>query len=125
MPEAWVKHCTEVWVQNTRPSELKSDCISNPNDRSDDAVYHTHYLEMRVSDMHDLVVKSGQDKFGDEYHWSEKYTRAARPFFVKNATARFCLCYIHLRFKFMVVALYEYMKQLRKNGQQACCCLVE
>ena len=46
MPEAWVKHCTEVWVHNIRPSELKSDCISNPNDRSDDAVYHTYYLEM-------------------------------------------------------------------------------
>jgi hypothetical protein len=22
LPEAWVKHCTEVWVQNTRPSVL-------------------------------------------------------------------------------------------------------
>ena len=121
MPQKYIDFAHQIWVDNTRPSELKSDCMKNPNNKDDNNVYQVHFLEMRVEDMHTIIVSEGEKKFSEEdFHWSEWYTRKVRPFFVKNPKKKNCLCPYHMRFNFMVIGLFEFVKCLRRD--KLCLC---
>ena len=53
--------------------------------RQDKELHRIHYLDGRIKKIHDAIVKSGKQKFGDEFHWSMWYTLKVRPFQVKAA----------------------------------------
>ena len=40
---------------------------------------------MRIKKIHDDIVATGKQKFGEDFHWSWWYTLKVRPFQVKAA----------------------------------------
>lgn len=102
--------------------------------RSDKVLYRIHWLEMRIQDIQEIIVREGKRKFDRpaveatpatngncaidaaeavEFHFSWWYTKKVRPFFVKDAGRDVCVCVYHLRFDIFVETLYNYTKRLR------------
>ena len=50
-----------------------------------------------------------------------RYTKKARPFFVKPAGREVCVCIYHLRFDIFVETIYNYVKRLRGDLKQCSC----
>lgn len=132
MDEAWIEFAISVWVDNTRRSERAKDTsVHNPNDKSDKKLYPIHWLEMRISDIHALILEEGRRKFnkapvtaaeatelnpvsaGVEFHFSWWYTSKVRPFFVKDGGRDVCVCVYHLRWDLFIETLFHYVKRLR------------
>lgn len=63
MNKEWIEFATGIWKDNTHRSERAKDSLRNPNDRSDKRLYRIHWLEVRVGDIHDLIVSEGKRKF--------------------------------------------------------------
>lgn len=102
--------------------------------RHDKKLYRIHWLEVRIRDMHELIISEGKRKFDHaaveaipatehseaieakpevQFHWSWWYTTKVRPFFVKDAGRDVCVCIYHLRFDLFVEAIFNYVKRLR------------
>lgn len=143
MPEEWIAFAIDIWKDNTRRSERAKDSIRNPNDKSDKKLYRVHWLEVRIADIHALILREGKRKFNQpalegvpatesspavmdpveavEFHFSWWYTKKVRPFFVKDGGREVCVCVYHLRWELFVEALYNYLKRLRCD-LKACSC---
>ena len=78
-------HGIQCWFGLTRRSANAKDKMRNPHNRSDKELCDIHYLDVRVKKIHEQVVTSGEEKFGDSFHWSWWHTLKVRPFQVKNA----------------------------------------
>lgn len=113
--------------------------------RSDQKQYRIHWLEVRIKDIHDLIVSEGRRKFNDPtttdeaardsnatipaaagapkkpFHWSWWYTIKVRPFFVKDGGRDVCVCVYHLRWDLFVESLYNYSKRIRKDLKICTC----
>lgn len=97
-------------------------------------MYRIHWLEVRIRDIHELILMEGQRKFNKpaevavpatddhpyspakeevEFHFSWWYTTKVRPFFVKDGGRDVCVCVYHLRFDIFVETLFHYIKRLR------------
>lgn len=144
MNEAWIEFATNVWVTETRPDPSTKCSIRNPNSRSDKKLYRIHYLDMRIGDMHKLILQRGREHFHDAdppfqfswwycikvssppVHYAMYYSHSGhlltqvRPFFVKPAGRETSVCIYHLRFDLIVEALYTFYKRLR--DAKVCCC---
>lgn len=76
MDEAWIEFAVSVWETETRPDPSTKCSIRNPHNRSDEKLYRIHYLDMRIGDMHQLILKKGREKFPDAnppFHFSWWY----------------------------------------------------
>ena len=134
MDEAWITSAQDMWASCTRRSERAKDSLRNPNDKSDKRLYRVHWLEVRIQDIHEIILKEGARKFNCSavdavpatettaaipakpavvFHFSWWYVTKVRPFFVKPAGREVCVCVYHLRFDLFVEALYNYIKRLR------------
>ena len=85
MDEAWVAHGIQRWFDLTRRSANAKDKMRNPHNRKDKDLYDMHYLDVRIKKIHDDIVATGKQKFGEDFHWSWWYTLKVRPFQVKAA----------------------------------------
>ena len=142
MDEAWVAHAVDVWTTHTRRSERAKDSLRNPNDKADKKLYRVHWLEVRMSDILEIIVTEGKRKFNMPaveaveatetsaaipakpavaFHFSWWYLTKTKPFFVKPAGREVCVCVYHLRFDLFVEALYNYTKRLRTD-MKVCSC---
>lgn len=105
--------------------------------REDKKLYRIHWLEVRIRDIHDLIITEGRRKFNkaavDEvpatetaaaipaseavvFHFSWWYLiKVVRPFFVKDAGREVCVWVYHLRFDLFVEAIHNYSKRLRSD----------
>lgn len=116
MDEEWIHFAATLWEQETRPAPSTKFSIRNPHNRSDKKLYRIHYLDMRIMDMHALILERGREKFADSdppFHFSFWYCVKVRPFFVKAAGRETSVCIYHLRFDLLVEALYVFYKRLR------------
>lgn len=123
MNEEWLEFAAHVWEKETRPAPSTKCSIRNPHKRSDKKLYRIHYLDMRIGDMHKLIVEQGREKFADAdppFHFSWWYCMKVRPFFVKPAGRETSVCIYHLRFDLMVEALYVFYKRLRDAKRCSC-----
>lgn len=76
MDEAWIDFAVTVWETETRPDPATKCSIRNPHNRSDKKLYRIHYLDMRIGDMHQLILQKGREKFHDAdppFHFSWWY----------------------------------------------------
>lgn len=136
MKEEWIEFAVDTWKTLTRRSERAKDSLRNPNDKSDTRLYRIHWLEVRIRDIHDFIVREGKRKFDKpaipateaspaeqavEFHFSWWYTIKVRPFFVKDGGREVCVCVYHLRFDLFVEALYNYTKRLRHDTKTCNC----
>ena len=60
MNEEWISFAVSVRTDNTRRSERAKDSLRNPRDKSDKVLYRVHWLEVRIGDIHDLILKEGK-----------------------------------------------------------------
>lgn len=142
MDDKWIEFAIDVWKTSTRRSERAKDSVRNPNDKSDKQLYRIHWLEVRIRDIHEHIVREGKRKFdvpavettpategspaveakpAVEFHFSWWYTTKVRPFFVKDGGREVCVCVYHLRFDLLVQALYNYVKRLRQDIKMCTC----
>lgn len=142
MDEEWIDFAIGIWKDNARRSERAKDSLRNPRDKSDRVLYRVYWLEVRIGDIHELILKEGKRKFNKpavtavaatdssaavqaqaavEFHWSWWYTTKVRPFFVKPAGREVCVCVYHLRFDLFVEANYNYLKRLRSDLKLCSC----
>ena len=123
MDEEWVDFAALVWKEETRPDPSTKASIRNPHNRSDKKLYRIHYLDMRIGDMLEIILKRGRERFDGAkppFHFSWWYCIKVRPFFVKPAGRETSVCIYHLRFDLMVEALYVFYKRLR--DAKVCTC---
>ena len=123
MDEEWVDFAALVWKEETRPDPSTKASIRNPHNRSDKKLYRIHYLDMRIGDMLEIILKRGLERFAGAkppFHFSWWYCIKVRPFFVKPAGRETSVCIYHLRFDLMVEALYVFYKRLR--DAKVCTC---
>lgn len=76
MDEAWLEFAAHVWETETRPDPSTKCSIRNPHSRADKKLYRIHYLDMRIGDMHQLILERGREKFADAdppFHFSWWY----------------------------------------------------
>ena len=118
------------------------DSLCNPCDKNDKVLYRVHWLEVRIGDIHDLILAEGKRKFNKPataavaatddspaiaaqpeviFKWSWWYTTKVKPFFVKPAGREVCVCVYHLRFDLFVEANYNYLKRLRSDLKLCSC----
>lgn len=90
MDEAWIEFAINVWVTETRPDPSTKCSIRNPNKRLDKKLYRIHYLDMRIGDMHKLILQQGREHFHDAnppFHFSWWYCIK-----VSSPSAHYMLC---------------------------------
>ena len=124
MEEEWIDFAALVWKEETRPDPSTKNSIRNPHKRSDKKLYRIHYLDMRIGDMLEIILRRGREKFADAdppFHFSWWYCIKVRPFFVKPAGRETSVCIYHLRFDLIVEALYVFYKRLR--DAKVCSCV--
>ena len=63
MPDEWLAHAVDTWTGQTRRSERAKDSLRNPSDKSDKTLYRVHWLEVRMGDIHNIIIKEGARKF--------------------------------------------------------------
>lgn len=98
--------------------------------RKDKRLYRIHWLEVRIRDIHELILVEGRRKFnrvaqpateeaeGTEevvFNFSWWFTAKVRPFFVKDGGRDVCVCVYHLRWDVFVETLFNYVKRLRSD----------
>lgn len=130
MPDEWIDFAIDIWKTETRRSERAKDSVRNPRDKTDKKLYRVHWLEVRIGDIHELIVREGRRKFDRpatesteaieaveevQFHFSWWYVTKVRPFFVKDGGREVCVCVYHLRFDVFIETLFNYIKRLRTN----------
>lgn len=57
MDERWIELAIDVWTKSTRRSERAKDSVRNPNRKDDHQLYRIHWLEMRIRDIHEEMLR--------------------------------------------------------------------
>ena len=129
----WVEHARQFYTQPflanehgeaynfVRRSEKSSDEMRDPMDRKSSERYRIFWLEARLGDMYEEMVRIGKLHFAD-FHFSWPLFLDLRPFYVKNATRETCMCVYHLRFSEFSKGLISYRKTLRDQKISQCKC---
>ena len=132
-PELWKEHARQFWTQPylanehgeaynfVRRSEKSSDEMRDPKDRLSTDTYRIHWLEARVGDIYEEMVRVGKLHY-EGFHLSWPAFLDLRPFYVKNATRETCMCIYHLRFAEFSKGLISYRKTLREQKISKCKC---
>jgi hypothetical protein len=97
-----------------------TDEIRDPDDRKAPK-QRIVYLEARIQDMYDAMLKAGKAKF-EGFHLGQTKFRELRPFYVKDVTRETCMCIYHLRWAEFSSGLLHYRHQLRKEKVSSCNC---
>ena len=119
-PKEWVDHAIQRWYSCCVKSPRTRDSVRNPKDRKDKELYRVYFKEVPTFIIHEDIVKTGKEKFGSTFHWSEKMTRKVRPFEIKPAHREVCACIYHLRWDLFAEALHNFRKKNRES--KACNC---
>ena len=134
LPEIHVDFAQQFWTDPfladadgsaynfVRRSEKQSDEMRDPLDRKSDKRYRIVWLEARIGDMYEAMLKRGKEIFGAFFKFSWPSFLQLRPFHVKNATRETCMCVYHLRFREFANGLINYRQKLRTQKVSSCNC---
>ena len=119
IPEEWLDFARDYWTQDdlgfVRTSEKMSDEIRDPDNRKEPK-QRIVYLESRIGEMYNAMVKAGKERFGaNTFHLGLTKFRELRPFYVKDATRATCMCIYHLRWTEFANGLMTYRHNLRQQ----------
>ena len=86
-PVAYRDFVLSQWYELTRRSERMRDEVQNPKDnlKSDKKNYRVHFREDSYGTMLKLMQAAGRNKFGDEFHLSERKMKQIMPHEVRRA----------------------------------------
>ena len=59
-PEEVVDHIVDTFEKNTEPSPNRKDVVYRKGSPAEEEPHRVHYLKMRHSNMHELVVEEGR-----------------------------------------------------------------
>ena len=117
-PVAYRDFVLSQWYELTRRSERMKDEVRNPRDKSDKKNYRVHFREDSYGTMLKLMQAAGRNKFGDEFHLSERKMKQIMPHEVRRAGEETCVCIHHLKWEKMI---QSYGKHRRLLGVQCDC----
>lgn len=104
-----------------RRSQRTSDEIRDPHDRKSSHRYRILWLEERIGVMYDAMLEAVKQTFG---FLGMTYFLDLRPFYVKDATRKTCMCIYHLRWREFTDGLLSYRHALRQQKVSSCLCSI-
>ena len=107
------EHAHSVWLEVSTISPNTKDVMRNPQDKKDETAYACHCLALTEAEVHEEVVRTGKEKFGNEFHMSLPVVKQCRPFNVKPKRRELAMCYKCLRFDMFSEPRFSYIQQKR------------
>ena len=118
-----IEFVISMWNENTRASERKKDSIIHPDDRRKlqcQRLHRIHWIEMRLVDMHKLILEEGKKHYDDDFSCSFGVMMRLKPYYVRSGRREYCCCAKCLRYTLFAESLFNWRKKNRAAGLCSC-----